>query len=1468
MKHPIKRYLRTICLVLCLCAILGILTGRARAEDLASGVCGTHLTWRLDSEGTLTISGTGPMTFTENLIWGGKASSIRRLVIEDGVTSIEANAFFGCSQMESAVIPNSVRTIALGAFNACDGLKTVTMPGDAKYPATSYYDDPRCFAGCTALEELIFTSDVTDSFYYYYLDRNSASSVKRITVTGDASRIDSGTLAECNGLLELTLGDGVTEIGNSALSSCTHLETVRGGGAITVGDNVFSKKCPYIQAPGCVILGTSLLQYNDDGSTSCTVPDSVRRICAYAFQNNEVLESVTLPGDLEELGSHAFYCCTALKTAVIPGGIRELSPHAYANCEALEKVTLGEGLERVGNDAFSGCNNLKEAVLPKSLKALGNNAFNECANLKDLVLPEGLESLGGQCFQNCVSLEKLRLPESLTEVGGAAFRNCTALREADLGPNVASIGAETFRNCTALTHVEIPASVTSVGNKAFYCCTGLETLVLNAREAKYGSQIFTTEGTPEARCELVIGPQVRTLSSDLFADASHIRTVTVACDLDQTYDRLFTGMKGLEQAVFRGSAEALGNNVFYACSALRDVTLPQGLRTLGNHTFYGCSSLPRILLPDGLEAIGVSAFGACNALEEAVLPQSLREVGSSCFSNCTSLRQAILPDGVTVLGSGCFNDCKQLEGATAEGDVITYCGWAITMNSDGDKTLTIPDGVVGVIEGLVSQSSASKFDVLELPEGLQRIGVRAFRYMSGLTEVTLPSSLLWLGEQAFADCTKLARVNGSPASLTIEKDAFQNTPYLKGGDEFVLLGNTLLQYCGTGKEDVTVPDGVTEIAPKAFLGNKEVKRVRLPQGVTQIGEVAFSSCSALERIDLPDTLTEIGPNAFSYSGLTEITLPDSVTILPERIFASCGSLKSVQLGDGMKEIGKEAFHGCRSLETLSLPRSVERIETAALADTGLREIDLPAGTVLGGNVFQYSDLEKLTFDGAPVNYLWLVRTHGQTLRNTPLMKSITDSWYLEEPPASLYSTKALTSKIGRIYARRLIESGEVTNIGTAYDWMCANCGYTYSIGNHVSAADGPFFYGTASCNGVSLAMKAFLDELDIPNFIMTGMVTGTYGHVSHAWNEVWSSDRFYLVDASDTKKGDYSTYMVSNSKAHDGYSANGMNMKYEFNMNTLSAKEDACLSEYTPRTSSDQPLTFTRQEDGTYWVTACLNGVTEVTVPAEYQGAPVTGIGPRAFSGCPFLTRAQLPEGLQTIGAEAFKNCIGLEEITLPSTVTWLGRAVFEDCISLDRADLSQSKLEILPGGTFYRCISLWELSLPATLTDASGIKITSVGLLNSTDGTFTLNISGYSGTAAEEKANELGFPFRSLGKVYHPEDAVRLLLHETLGEEDWPLPCAAEALDVSGDGKTDRTDAAWLLFRRVLPEQTPLDTLCIAGYDSNEQMIGTLILKGEKDAQEHDLSTLKEAAELRFFFLDSQWRPLTRQVTVRPGTQ
>ena len=125
---------RILCLALVMVMIFTLLPMSAFAADVvSSGKCGSNLTWTLDSEGTLTISGTGEMGDYDLIYdktsapWGKYYSSITSVVINDGVTSIGYGAFGNCSSLTSVTIPDSVTTIGDYAFNNCENLTSVTI---------------------------------------------------------------------------------------------------------------------------------------------------------------------------------------------------------------------------------------------------------------------------------------------------------------------------------------------------------------------------------------------------------------------------------------------------------------------------------------------------------------------------------------------------------------------------------------------------------------------------------------------------------------------------------------------------------------------------------------------------------------------------------------------------------------------------------------------------------------------------------------------------------------------------------------------------------------------------------------------------------------------------------------------------------------------------------------------------------------------------------------------------------------------------------------------------------------------------------------------------------------------------------------------------------------------------------------------------------------------------------------------
>ena len=101
----------------------------AELAEATSGTCGENLTWTLDNEGTLTISGTGAMTdYYYDAPWHSSSENIKSVVIEDSVTSIGYSAFYGCSNLTSITIPDSLTSIGEWAFGCCSSLTSITIP--------------------------------------------------------------------------------------------------------------------------------------------------------------------------------------------------------------------------------------------------------------------------------------------------------------------------------------------------------------------------------------------------------------------------------------------------------------------------------------------------------------------------------------------------------------------------------------------------------------------------------------------------------------------------------------------------------------------------------------------------------------------------------------------------------------------------------------------------------------------------------------------------------------------------------------------------------------------------------------------------------------------------------------------------------------------------------------------------------------------------------------------------------------------------------------------------------------------------------------------------------------------------------------------------------------------------------------------------------------------------------------------
>ena len=415
----------------------------------------------------------------------------------------------------------------------------------------------------------------------------------------------------------------------------------------------------------------------------------------------------------------------------------------------------------IGGFAFYGCPELTSITFPPTVKNVYRYAFNGCTsltrvNITDLAAWCRINYETGDAnplhiahhlYLNGTEVRYLEIPNTVSAIGKMAFLGCSGLTYIAFPDTDIAIGDFAFESCDGLSDVFIPQSVKSIGKAVFNNCNALTYIDVSSDNPIYDSRencsaiIETATNTMVMACKNTFIPNtIEAIGYAAFADLEDIRSISIP-----------------------SSVKTIGDYAFGDCENLKSVTLNDGLTTIGRSAFDECSSLLSIDIPNTVKTIGMFAFMNCVKLKTAIIGNSVTSIDELAFYYCQELTGIALPSTVTFIGQDAFNDCPSLTSlSVSEGNPVydsrENCNDIIETSSNtllyGCQNSTIPNTVTSIQDN-------------------------AFFNCTGLARINIPAGVTSIGRDAFCFCINLTEVESyisDPSSVTVGENAFYRYP--------------------------------------------------------------------------------------------------------------------------------------------------------------------------------------------------------------------------------------------------------------------------------------------------------------------------------------------------------------------------------------------------------------------------------------------------------------------------------------------------------------------------------------------------------------------------------------------------------------------------------------------------------------------------------------------------------------------
>ena len=509
----------------------------AQSYYVAGGQCGDDLTWTLDSSGTLTISGTGPMygySLFKNpwcdsaLRSSGISTRVKNVEISSGVTTLGAYAFSACDSMTGVSLPETLLAVGESCFQSSYGLHNISIPNSVRSIGDC------AFSSCNGLTRVTLGSGLKGIGGQAFKECSSLSS---IVIPEGVTAIEFSTFEDCSNLMEITIPHTVTSIGRWAFDGCYGLSKVTFTGtraqwnAIDMGDDNDPLLSANITFAGSGPAAPTVTGGNDSQGRPTLKWNAVTGAAKYEVyrarsQSGDYIKYSTVTGtsytntSYIEDGNTYYYKVRALDANGTAGAWSSIVAVTYRKPAA---ATVASGkcgdsaawkLDAEGTLTISGTGRMYDYEWPAdrggttppwlankyrdSIRALrveqgityiGRCAFDSCGNLSDVTLPTSLRIIGPWAFNDCTALRSIQLPEGLTTIKEDAFK-AAGLVSITFPSTLRELRNCAFMNCEKLQSLRLPEGLTTIGVWAFYCNPNISSIYIPASVTTIGEEAF------------------------------------------------------------------------------------------------------------------------------------------------------------------------------------------------------------------------------------------------------------------------------------------------------------------------------------------------------------------------------------------------------------------------------------------------------------------------------------------------------------------------------------------------------------------------------------------------------------------------------------------------------------------------------------------------------------------------------------------------------------------------------------------------------------------------------------------------------------------------------------------------------------------------------------------------------------------------------------------------------------------